>query len=1162
MDTEQSTYPGEEVSSSSPNGYATEDETPGRVWQRFTMLFRSSVFPADALPWPFAHPLAGYLVAFLLQIAAGVAMVLLIGLFPSFHFPALLIILVVLIVALGWGMGPSIAATILGAVLLVFFLLPPAFSPALARREDMIDLWLTILVSLCISLLAGQTRKAHLRTERMARRLFTMMEAMPDPIVLYDQDGTPLLLNRIARARAHPEGRGLSLAQLEQQMEVFTPDGKRFSPADLPLSRALRGEIVEGLELRYQSSSAADDRILAVSAAPLRVGPGNTIEGAITITHDISALYRAEQEAAERAAQLAAVVDAITDPIFIVALGVPVQMNPAARTLLGVSETFQAGQEGAPDPLFELFDIQGNPLPLDQWPQTLILAGQQLHGSTASEILLHTHDGRNVRLRVTGAPVRVDGRIRWAVLVCRDITEQYALEQQLLIAREEAVSRSAQLEGLFEAITDAVLVYDANGHLHQTNAAARALLARYTQKEELDVPLHLRAESHRPHLPDGETMPLEQVPSMRLMRGETLTGANMADVVMHAFDGENLWLNITGTPLRNEQGQIVGAVALARDVTQQRQLVQQVRASQQEALHRASELDAIIEAMADGVFIYDRDHNFVRINPAGRDLLGFQQQPEQMQRVIMERDPAFYLRDVAGHPLPEEQWPLTRVFNGETLQGATAVDVLVTTLDEREIIISYSGAPILDDQGQVVGAVVICRDVTERYLLQQRTRSVLEALLRMAQIVVQGSEELAGQDLDLVQATERSRQVMQRMAELTRDVLACSRVGFIRVEPGTERLRPLAVVGLSPEQEQQWWQEQEAQEVSLGEGSDPALVERLRANEIFVLDLTRPPYQVEHNPYGVRQMLVAPLILGTAILGVLTLDYGGLEHQYTNEEFELARAVTRLAVLVMERDRLLVETAQARVNELAALEASRLKDEFLGIASHELRTPMTTMKANIQLARRHIRRQLKENGDPARSVLGQLPQFLERAEQQMVRQERLVRDLLDASRIETGQLEIRPEPCDLVTIVHEAVEDQQQMTPNRQIVLAAPEIPIQVLADRDRIRQVISNYLSNALKYSDADQPVHVEVEMQGNEVCMSVHDRGTGLTTEQQAHIWDRFYRVPSIEVRSGSGVGLGLGLYISRMLIERQDGRVGVRSEPGKGSTFWFSLPVMERT
>jgi len=175
----------------------------------------------------------------------------------------------------------------------------------------------------------------------------------------------------------------------------------------------------------------------------------------------------------------------------------------------------------------------------------------------------------------------------------------------------------------------------------------------------------------------------------------------------------------------------------------------------------------------------------------------------------------------------------------------------------------------------------------------------------------------------------------------------------------------------------------------------------------------------------------------------------------------------------------------------------------------------------------------------------------------------LVDDLLDVSRIQQGHLELRLAPCDLGAVVEEIVEEQRALWPARAIVLERGDAPAPVYADPDRIGQVVTNFVTNALKYSDEDRSVRVDVARQGAEVCVRVRDEGPGLTVEEQATLWERFRRVHGVTVRSeggGAGGGIGLGLYISKMLVEEHQGRVGIDSAPGVGSTFYFCLPLQE--
>jgi signal transduction histidine kinase len=172
---------------------------------------------------------------------------------------------------------------------------------------------------------------------------------------------------------------------------------------------------------------------------------------------------------------------------------------------------------------------------------------------------------------------------------------------------------------------------------------------------------------------------------------------------------------------------------------------------------------------------------------------------------------------------------------------------------------------------------------------------------------------------------------------------------------------------------------------------------------------------------------------------------------------------------------------------------------------------------------------------------------------------RLVVDLLDVSRIRVGKLEVRMAPCDLAEIVREAAEEQQQIAPTRTIQLrVAGRRHVHVMADADRIGQVVANYLTNALNYSPEDRPVEVYLRVDGAWARVSVRDGGPGVPAAEQPRIWERFYRVEGARPASAASTGLGFGLYLSKTIIEQHQGRVGVRSTPGKGSTFWFMVPL----
>ena len=259
---------------------------------------------------------------------------------------------------------------------------------------------------------------------------------------------------------------------------------------------------------------------------------------------------------------------------------------------------------------------------------------------------------------------------------------------------------------------------------------------------------------------------------------------------------------------------------------------------------------------------------------------------------------------------------------------------------------------------------------------------------------------------------------------------------------------------------------------------------------------------------------------------------------------QLRRQVQEQQRVLEEHARVLEQTVQERTRELVVANAA--KDEFISIASHELKTPLASLKGMTQLLRMRL-----ERADSTEVS------YLKNMERSIHRMEVLVNDLLDTSLLETGLFNLYCERYDLVTLCRQLITEYtaaDDMIINFEVL----DEPIEVNLDVDRISQVIINLLSNARKYSPPGYPVTLTVERTGNEGIVSVSDTGPGIPAEMLPHIFERFYRAPGIEVQTGSSVGLGLGLYISKKIVERHDGRIEVESIAGQGSTFSVVLPL----
>ncbi len=346
--------------------------------------------------------------------------------------------------------------------------------------------------------------------------------------------------------------------------------------------------------------------------------------------------------------------------------------------------------------------------------------------------------------------------------------------------------------------------------------------------------------------------------------------------------------------------------------------------------------------------------------------------------------------------------------------------------------------------------------------------------------------------------------------------------------------------------------------------------------------IERAPLQIQWDAFVASLRVFAPfvaaLLASATILvrAIVTMEDTGPQGLVASLAVSmglLLLVIVRQEVIFLEHARLQHEQEAARAHTQALQELNRRKDAYLSIVSHELKTPLTSLRGYLELLARRLRvwRPNEQRAEDRVRSVAMTRTAATGAEESVGRITRLVDDLLDDTQIRDDQFALHFAHCDLAEVVCTAVEEQRTLAPQRTIRLDLPATQrVVVFADAMRIGQAVTNYLTNALKYSQEEWPVTARLEVEGagdgagegagaeGVARVSVRDEGIGVPDGAEEFVWERFQQIEGNVVQSGAGIGLGIGLYITKHIVEGHRGQVGVHSTAGQGSTFWFTLPL----
>lgn len=345
-------------------------------------------------------------------------------------------------------------------------------------------------------------------------------------------------------------------------------------------------------------------------------------------------------------------------------------------------------------------------------------------------------------------------------------------------------------------------------------------------------------------------------------------------------------------------------------------------------------------------------------------------------------------------------------------------------------------------------------------------------------------------------------------------------------------------------------------EVDTASSGEEALKKVLKNNYVLIiLDVQMPDmdgFEVAEAISGFSKAKDTAIIFLSAVnteLKFITKGYlsGGLDYITKPVDINVLLLKIKTFYRIYEQNRKLNEVQEKLLEEIEfRKQAEHKKDEFISIASHELKTPLTSVKGYIQLLQRSLN---KDDKTMAQN-------HLEKASIQLEKLNELIVDLLDISKIESGKMKFNMKSFCADNMVNNAIEMLQHANPDFKITKFGKTDEM-IFGDEMRLEQVVINFITNAIKYAPGTNQVNVTINIKDEKLYLAVKDFGIGISKEQQHKIFDKFYRV---EENSNRFNGLGIGLYICSEIINRHGGTIGVNSVPDEGSEFYFIVPITE--
>jgi PAS domain S-box-containing protein len=633
----------------------------------------------------------------------------------------------------------------------------------------------------------------------------------------------------------------------------------------------------------------------------------------------------------------------------------------------------------------------------------------------------------------------------------------------------------------------AMYTCDLLGRITYYNRAAAQLWGR-----EPKIGQELWSGSWKTYYPDGTPMPLDETPMAAILKNKN--SFDQSEITIECPDHSFKTLLVFPRQLFSDQGTFIGAYNTLVDISYKENLET-----------RDAFLSAIVEHSQDPIISKNLNGIITSWNKGAEKVFGYQEQ-EMLGKPITTIIPA--------DRLDEETFILDRIRKGKIVDHFETIRV---RKDGRKIPISLMISPIRNGSGKIIGASKIARDISEQIKTQEAIAQYTEDLETISSISRTISEKLDVQ------------KILQEVTDATTRLTGAAFGAFFykMINEEGEAYTLYSSSGAPKEAFEEF-----------GLPRNTAVFHTTFSGEGPVRsdDITKDP-RYGHSPSGIPKghlpvvsYLAMPVVLSDSkVIGGLFFGHP-LPGRFNARHEKLVASIAAQAATALDNARLFEEVVSL----------STRKDEFIAMASHELNSPLTSVKGFLQLLN-------KKNRD---ATCGS---FIDISMKQIGKLQKLVSDLLDVSKIKAEKLQIEKDRFDCKALLEDVIQTYVQDITNHSFNLKLNCQEVFVVADKLRIEQVIVNLVSNAVKYSPKSTTVFITLEKRATDLIIKVADQGIGLREEEVTKVFGRFYRAEERGI-----AGLGLGLYICSEIVRRHGGEIGVNSEYGRGSEFYFTLPL----